>query len=306
MAQLGDHLRLFADDTRLRILHLLATEPLTVAELQDVLELSQSSISGHLAKLKTAGLIHDLAEGSARRYRLREDAPERLRAAWSAVHGLSADDAQHAADRDRLRDLRARVSGSWVDRVAGDLHRAYAPGRTWESLCQGLLCFARFGRAVDIGAGDGALLELVAPRAEKLVCIDPNARMVEAGVARAKAQRLAHVEWKRAAGEALPLADASQDSVLFLQSLQYVDEPAKALAEAARVLAPGGRLLVLTLCRHDFADEAQAFGHRHLGFAAEQLKRWTPALTEHRGDELPPEAKPPRFQTLVFTARRRG
>jgi ArsR family transcriptional regulator len=304
MPPLGDHLRLFADDTRLRILHLLAGEPLTVAELQAVLELSQSSISGHLAKLKTAGLIHDLAEGSARRYRLREDAAPRLRAAWEAVRALSHEDPPHIADRGRLEDVRAQRDGSWVDRVAGDLHRAYAPGRTWDSLCHGLIRFARFGRCVDVGAGDGALLELVAPQAEQVLCIDPNQRMVDAGVQRAKALKLGNVTWKLARGEELPLEDASQDSVLFLQSLQYVEEPGRALAEAARVLAPGGQLLVLTLVRHESA-EAEAFGHRHRGFSAEQLRRWTPRLTDHRHDTLPPESKAPRFQTLVLTAAKR-
>lgn len=301
MALLGDHLRLFADDTRLRLLHLLAAEPLTVAELQEVLELSQSSISGHLAKLKTAALIHDLAEGSARRYRLREDAPERLRAAWDAVRELSLDDPQHTADRARLEAVRAERVTSWVERVAGELHRAYAPGRTWESLAHGLVQFARFGRTLDVGAGDGALLELIAPRAEHVICIDPSQRMVDAGVQRAKALRLANVGWQLARGEQLPLPDESQDSVLFLQSLQYVEEPARALAEATRVLAPDGRLLVLTLRRHDFV-EAEAFGHRHRGFAVDQLKRWTPALSDHRGYDLPAEPKAPRFQSLVFTA----
>jgi ubiquinone/menaquinone biosynthesis C-methylase UbiE len=217
------------------------------------------------------------------------------------VRGLSAEDAQHASDRARLEVVRAERATSWVERVAGDLHRAYAPGRTWESLAHGLVQFARFGRALDVGAGDGALLELVAPRAEHVLCIDPSQRMVDAGVQRAKTLKLANVSWRLARGEDLPLADESQDSVLFLQSLQYVEEPARALAEAARVLAPGGRLLVLTLHRHDFA-EAEAFGHRHRGFALDQLKRWTSALAEHRGYDLPAEAKAPRFASLVFTA----
>lgn len=305
MAPLSDHLRLFADDTRLRLLHLLASESLTVAELQSVLELSQSSVSGHLAKLKTAGLIHDLPEGSARRYRLRDDAPSGLRSAWEAVRDLSRDAPSHTSDRQRLEAVRAQRHGSWVDRVAGDLHRAYAPGRTWDSLCHGLTRFARFGRCVDIGAGDGALLELIAPQAEQVICIDPNQRMVEAGMQRAKALKLGNVAWKLARGEELPLADASQDSVLFLHSLQYVSDPGRALSEATRVLAPGGLLLTLTLVKHDFA-EAEAFGHRHRGFTSEQLRRWTAKLGEHRHDSLPPESKSPRFQTLVFTARKPG
>jgi len=299
MLRLGAWLRLFADESRLRILHLLAAEPLTVAELQAVLDLGQSSISGHLAKLKQAGLIHDRAEGSARRYRLRDDLDARAAAGWQAVRELSADEAQHAADRERLARLRRTRGADWVEAMAGRLDREYAPGRTWESLCHGLLRFADFGRCCDVGAGDGALLGLIAPHARTLTCIDPSPAMLAAGSAAARL--LPHVRWLRARGEALPLTDASQDSVLFLQSLQYVEAPGQALAEAARVLAPGGRLLVLTLARHAFA-EAEAFGHRHRGFSLDQLRRWTPGLADHAGETLPAEPRPPRFQSLVFSA----
>jgi SAM-dependent methyltransferase len=300
---IGDHLRLLADETRLRVLHLLASEPLTVAELQEVLDLGQSSISGHLAKLKQAGLIHDLAEGSARRYRLREDLDGVLRAAWQTVRDLSQEEPQFAADAGRLADLRAARGSSWVERMAGTLHREYAPGRTWDSLCHGLLHFADFGRCVDIGAGDGAMVELLAPRTRTLTCVDPSPAMIAAGRERVQTLKLDGVSFVQATGEDLPLKDAGADSVLFLQSLQYVADPAQALSEAARILAPGGRLLVLTLNRHDFT-EAEAFGHRHRGFATADLKRWTRALDGHQLYSLPPETRAPRFQTLILTARK--
>lgn len=302
---IGDHLRLLADETRLRVLHLLAAEPLTVAELQDVLELGQSSISGHLAKLKQAGLTHDVPEGSARRYRLREDLNGVLKATFTAVHSLSENEPQFAADRTRLEALRERRGSSWVERVAGSLHREYAPGRTWESLCHGLVRLASFGRCVDIGAGDGAMAELIAPQSLKLTCIDPSPAMLAAGRERVAALKLSGVEFVEGTGEDLPLADASADSVLFLQSLQYMTAPETALAEAIRVLAPGGRLLLVTLSRHDFA-EAEAFGHRHRGFSTDQLKRWTRGLVEHHIDVLPPEARTPHFQTVILTARKRS
>ncbi len=298
---IGDTLRLFADETRLRVLHLLEREPLTVAELQQVLDLGQSSISGHLAKLKQAGLIHDLAEGSARRYRLREDADTPLRTAWHAVKDLSRAEPLFAGDAERLEALRTTRGASWVERVAGSLHREYAPGRTWESLCHGLMAFARFGRCVDVGAGDGAMATLLAPRCTQLTCVDPSPAMVQAGRERVAAARLANVAFVAAAGESLPLPDASADAVLFLQSLQYVDDPERCLAEAVRLCAPGGRLLVLTLVEHDHA-EAEAFGHRHRGFSATKLRRWTRTLRRHETYSLPPETRMPRFQTLVFTA----
>lgn len=300
---IGDTLRLFADETRLRVLHLLEREPLTVAELQQVLDLGQSSISGHLAKLKQAGLIHDLAEGPARRYRLREDADGSLRSAWRAIKDLSHDEPLLTGDAARLERLRADRSADWVERVAGSLHREYAPGRTWDSLCHGLMTFAHFGRCVDVGAGDGAMATLLAPRCTHLTCVDPSPAMVKAGQERVSAARLDNVTFATAAGESLPLSDASADAVLFLQSLQYVTDPERCLAEAVRLLTPGGRLLVLTLVEHDHA-EAEAFGHRHRGFTLARLKRWTRALGGHESYTLPPESRMPRFQTLVFTALR--
>ncbi|MBA3697959.1 MAG: metalloregulator ArsR/SmtB family transcription factor [Planctomycetes bacterium] len=302
---IGDYLRLLSDETRLRVLHLLAEEPLTVAELQDVLELGQSSISGHLAKLKQAGLTHDVPEGSARRYRLREDLDGVLKAAWIAVRALSENEPQFAADRKRLESLRERRGSSWVERVAGSLHREYAPGRTWESLCHGLVRLADFGRCVDVGAGDGAMAELIAPQSSKLICVDPSSAMLAAGRERVAALKLSGVEFVEGTGEKLPLDDRSADSVLFLQSLQYMTDPEQALAEATRVLAPNGRLLLVTLAKHDFA-EADAFGHRHRGFSGDQLKRWTKPLGDHLLDQLPPEPRSPHFQTVILSARKRA
>jgi SAM-dependent methyltransferase len=302
---ISDHLRLLADETRLRILHLLEHEPLTVAELQEVLELGQSSISGHLAKLKGAGLIHDLAEGSARRYRLREDQEGTLRVAWQSMRDLSVDEPRFAADRKHHEEIQANRGSSWVDRVAGSLHREYAPGRTWDSLCHGLLHFAHFGRCVDVGAGDGAMVELIAPRSTSLTCIDPSPAMVAAGRSRVQALHISGVDYLQAPGENLPLADGSADAALFVQSLQYIADPAAALAEAVRILAPGGRLLVLTLVTHEFV-ESDAFGHRHRGFAIADLKRWTRTLEHPVSYILPPESRAPRFQTLIFTATRSG
>ena len=298
---IGDTLRLFADETRLRLLHLLEQEPLTVAELQQVLDLGQSSISGHLAKLKQAGFIHDLAEGPARRYRLREDADAALRSAWKAVRELSRDEVLFTGDAGRLERLRNSRGASWVERVAGSLHREYAPGRTWDSLCHGLMHFAHFGHCVDVGAGDGAMVGLLAPRCTHLTCIDPSAAMVKAGRERIAGLGLGNVSIIEASGESLPLSEGNCNAVLFLQSLQFVLDPERCLAEAVRVLAPNGHLLVLTLAAHDHA-ESEAFGHRHRGFTPSKLKRWTRELKQHASYTLPPESRMPRFQTLIFTA----
>lgn len=307
MTAIGDHLRLFADETRLRVLHLLEADALTVAELQELLDLGQSSISGHLAKLKHAGLIHDHPEGSSRRYRWRDDVPPHLRQVWDAVRLLNAADDQVKADAANLDRLRKLRGSAWVDRVAGSLHREYAPGRTWECLCQGLLRFARFGRCVDIGAGDGAMVELLAPRSDSLICVDPAPAMAAAARKRIAALGYAEPQVRviESVGEHLALPDASADSVLFLQSLQYIGDSAAALTEATRILAPGGRLLVLTLLAHSYA-ESDRYGHRHRGFDKESLAHWTRGLTSHEVELLAPETRAPHFQTILFTASKAG
>ena len=295
-------LRLLADETRLRLLHLLEHEPLTVAELTAVLDLGQSSISGHLAKLKQAGLVHDVAEGSAHRYRLRDDAPEGLRHAWAAARQLSGGDPAISADQRALAQHRATSGQDWVARVAGCLHREYAPGRTWDSLAHAFAAAGRFGRCCDIGAGDGALAGLLASASTALTCIDPSPAMIAAGRARCSQAGLDNVTWVEAAGERLPLPDASQDTVLLLQSLQYVERPQDVLLECGRVLAANGRLLVLTLAEHHH-DEAARYGHRHRGFRDADLRAWLrPWCAKPRLVHLPPEARAPRFQSILLTA----
>ncbi len=295
-------LRLLADETRLRLLHLLEREPLTVAELTAVLDLGQSSISGHLAKLKQAGLVHDVAEGSAHRYRLRDDAPETLRLAWAAARQLSQGDPAIGADLRTLERHRAAMGQDWVARVAGCLHREYAPGRTWDSLAHAFAAAGRFGRCCDIGAGDGALAGLLASASTSLTCIDPSPAMVAAGRARCADASLANVTWIEAAGERLPLKDASQDTVLLLQSLQYVEAPSEVLHECGRVLAPHGRLLLLTLAEHEH-EEAARYGHRHRGFRDADLRGWLkPWCAKPRLVHLPAEARAPRFQSILMTA----
>ena len=142
---LGAHLRLLSDASRLRLMHLLALEPLTVSELQQLLASSQSSISGHLAKLRQAQFIHAITEGSANRYRLREDLSAEQAQTWSAVAELSREDPMVQQDRAALKALIAQRQQSWVERMAGSLHRAYSPGRTWESLAHTLAA------CVDLG-----------------------------------------------------------------------------------------------------------------------------------------------------------
>ncbi len=297
-----DLLRLIVDPTRLRILAILAQGPLTVAEVQEVLDLAQSSASGHLAKLKAAGFIRDLAEGSARRYRLREDMEPDARRVWDCVRDLYHDDPRLRVDAEHLARLRLEAGTSWVDRVAGSLHRTYAPGRSWDSIAHALLPLVRLGVCADIGAGDGAMIEMLAPQATTLICVDPSEAMVSAGRQRIADLGLSHIRYLACAAEDLSLTEPC-DTVLFLQSLQYIADPARALARAISALAPGGHLVILTLARHDH-DDCRRYGHLHHGFSPEDLRSWMPGIQTPQIIPLLPETTGPRYQPLLAWGRK--
>lgn len=304
MPKLCDTLRLLSDDKRLRILHLLSQEPLTVAELQELLGLSQSSVSSHLGKLKRAGFLHDVAEGSAHRYRLREDLQEDQGRCWQALADMSRSSPEIAADQQRLQELRSRRGRSWVEQVAGQLHREYAPGRTWEALGHSFLAALDLGDCVDVGAGDGTMIELLLGSCRSLTCVDPSPAMVAAAQQRIQGQSWQQrVRYCQAPAEALPLDDASYDTVLFLQSLQYMQDPQRALQEAQRILRPRGLLICLSLATHQHA-ECERYGHRHRGFSCQQLRAWTAACVQHRCLTLAAESRPPRFTPILLTVRK--
>ena len=296
-----ERLRLLADETRIRILHLLDQEPLTVAELQELLHLGQSSVSGHLSKLKHAQIIHAVSEGASHRYRMREDMPDALEQCWQSVKQLSVQDPEIAQDQQNLGTFRQRRGANWVDAVAGSLEHHYSPGRSWESMCQALVSFAQLGTCVDIGSGDGSLLGLLAPSSDELHCVEPSEAMGEAAQRTIKKLKLKNVTMHHASAASLPLDDNSCDSALMLQSLHYVDDPKLAIQEAQRVLKPGGRICIATLLEHQYA-EAERYGHKHFGFSEKQCKQWFQAWGKLRITQLHPEDRPPHFQSLLVTA----
>jgi ArsR family transcriptional regulator len=303
-------LRALNDATRVRLLAVLEDEELTVAELQRVLDVPQSRVSTHLARLKEAGLALDRIDGPHRYYRVADGhAPPVARAAWALLREQLADDAQLERDRDRRRAvLAARGGESWVDRVAGSLDRHYSPGRTWESLARALALAVDLGDVADLGCGDGAIAELLAPHAKRIVGVDRSERMIEAGRQRLAKAHLDRVELVLGDMHALPLDEASVDFVLMQQSLQYAERPAEVLREAARVLRPNGRLLVVTLSAHRHDEVRETYGHVHLGFRAAQLRGWLRAagLDVVHLASAGRERRPPQFEALAALARKPG
>lgn len=296
-------LRVLSDATRVRLLALLEREELTVAELAAVTRLAQPRVSTHLAKLKEHGLVRDRRAGVSAYYRFAEDEMDKAqRALWSAL-SAGADDPLLRSDAERLPDvLAARATEqNWADSVAGDMERHYSPGRTWEALARTALPLLWPGDVLDIASGDGVLAELLSPHAERYVCIDSSQRVVNAASERLR--RFENVEVIEGDMHALPFPDASFDLVALMHALTYAEKPAKAVAEAARVLRPGGRLLLSSLARHEHRAVVEAYGHVNLGFTERELRRFAEkaGLTIANCETVTRERRPPHFEVISLT-----
>jgi SAM-dependent methyltransferase len=298
-------LALFGDPTRARLLHLLAEEELSVLELTEAMRLPQSRVSTHLGKLREARLVRDRRAGSAVFYSLCQPLEGRAAGLWELLRA-GAGDPLLEQDAQRMRALVAARGRSWADSAAGQLERHYAPGRTWEAYLRGLLGLTELGSVLDVASGDGAIAELIAPRAARVVCLDRSARMVAAG--RARLAHLPQVSFQLGDMQALPFAENQFDQVLHLNALGCASDPQRALAEAARVLRPGGRLALVTLAAHAHAAEAARYDHLQLGFEPGALR----AALEAQGLQVSlcavtgRERREPHFEIVTAHARRPG
>ncbi len=266
-------LTLLADPTRLRLLSLLEEAELSVAELTRITELPQSRVSTHLGKLRTAGLVTEHRTGNSTRLTVdRGQLPVGPRELWALVRG-QIDDRVLAADverRDTLVQARERSAG-WPDQVAGQMEHRYSPGRTWEASARGLVGLLRLGDVLDVGSGDGVLATLLAARARTVTCLDRSSRVIEA--ARTRLSHLTNVKLEQGDMHALPFADHRFDQVLHFHALTYAEHPRTAVAEAFRVLRPGGDLVLVTLHRHGYSDISSAYSHRIDGFTVPELRQ---------------------------------
>lgn len=271
LTQTVDLLGALADPTRVRLLALLVDAELTVAELTRITDLPQSRVSTHLRKLKDASFVRDRREGGSSFYALDEAMSEQARELWEAMHARLADEQLDQDQRRREAALAARTSRArWPDEVAGQMERHYSPGRTWEATARGLLGFLSLGAVLDVGSGDGVNAELLAPRSRHVTCLDLSPRVIEA--AKVRLAHVDNVDFRVGDMHDLPFVSRSFDAVLLLNALTYSDRPALAIAEAARVLRPGGALALVTLAEHEHGTIAAAYDHQNLGFSPGRLE----------------------------------
>ena len=308
MASIAKTLRVLGDVNRLRILLLLAREELSVAELQEILGHGQSTISTHLAQLKHAGLVEDRRTGKNIWYRAKSEG-EVVSGLLVSLQQVPAELPEAQQDQSALElVLRKRQdkTRAFFDDMAGRLGREYVPGRSWKSIAEALLVLLPPMVIADLGAGEGAFSLLLAQRAIKVIAIDNSDRMVELGSALAQKQGVTALEYRKGDLEAVPIDDGSVDLALLSQSLHHALHPARAIAEAWRILKPGGRITVLDLVQHRFAEARELYADVWLGFSEVELE----ALLTKQGfaqvhtSVVHKETEAPFFQTVLASASR--
>jgi SAM-dependent methyltransferase len=294
-------LNLLGDESRIRLCALLRERELSVTDLVRVTGISQSRVSTHLARLREGGFVRDRREGQHSFYVLaRNTLPGTAKAVLDEA--TSSADPTLEGDQRRLLELDAEQRGELPESFAGEMHRHYSPGRTWESLATGIAALLRLGDVLDVGSGDGAAASYLAPHCRSLVCIDTSQRMIDA--ARERLAAYPHVRTLVADVAELPFRASSFDSVIVFHTLTYAEHPQRALEECARVLRPGARLVVLSLDKHDQSGVTAPYGERHSGFSPRTLRTLLSraGLGVTSSDVACREAKKPHFQVVLAVA----
>ena len=287
--EICSQLGILSEPTRVRILRVLERGELGVGELAQVVRLPQSTVSRHLKTLLEGAWVQRRSAGTANFFRMLPDAlGEAERGIWDLVRGVLDKDPALAEDLSRMEMVLAqraassseffgRLGGGW-DALRRDLFGDGFLLPTLLSLVPGDLVLA------DLGCGTGGVLADLAPCVQSVIGIDREQAMLD--VAASRLEGVDNVELRLGSLEALPLVDGEVNAALCMLVLHHVAHPEKVLAEAARALAPGGRLLLLDMVLHDREEYRTTMGHQHLGFSREAVEGWAQAaglsLASHR------------------------
>jgi ArsR family transcriptional regulator len=299
-----DRLSALADATRSRLLLVLEQHELTVGELCAIVQLPQSTVSRHLKTLGSDGWVVSRAEGTSRQYRIAQPLDAPARRLWLIVRDQVGATEAAARDAQRLRTVladRRLKSEEFFSSAAGqwDSLRAELFGRRADvTALLGLL--DESWTVGDLGCGTGQMSEALAPFVQRVVAVDGSRAMLAA--ARKRLGRTPNVELRHGELESLPIDDGALDAAVLFLVLHYVVDPGAVLVEVQRVLAPGGRLLVVDMVPHEREEYRQQMGHLWQGFANEQLGTWLEeaglGVAHYRQLPVDPQAKGP----LLFAA----
>ena len=300
-----DDLSVLADQTRSRMLLVLERHEVTVGELCAVLQLPQSTVSRHLKTLADANWVSSRRDGTSRYYTLALDERD---AATRKLWALLRDQVEGspAADQDARRlkgvltrrqtaseEFFASASGQW-DRLREDLFGRTSALRALPALCDPDWTVG------DLGCGTGQTSEALAPFVAKVIGVDRSSEMLQS--ARRRLKEWPNVDVRRGALEELPIADGELDAALLMLVLHHVPDPSAALAESARVLRRGARLVICDMLPHDHEEYKQQMGHVWLGFSESQLARLLGAAGYARIRFVPLPADPEASGPALFVA----
>ena len=278
MESLPGLFRLLGDEARLRILRLLASERLNVSELTTVLGIAQSGVSRHLGLLAEAGLVLERREGAFTWFSLAPALGPGNGALGQLLHTHFADSARDPRSREdqarlqevlRLRKENFDVHASPDARRTGQL----VPGRSWAAWARALARLLPPLRVADLGCGEGYLTVEASRFASRVIAVDRSAEVLKRARALARRRKVDNVIWRRGEIENVPIKDGGVDVAILSQALHHAADPARAVAEAARVVAPGGKVLVLDLRAHGEGWVRDRLGDRWQGFEDGALAR---------------------------------
>jgi demethylmenaquinone methyltransferase/2-methoxy-6-polyprenyl-1,4-benzoquinol methylase/ArsR family transcriptional regulator len=291
--------------TRLRLIGLLCEAELTVSELVAILGQSQPRVSRHLKLLVEAGLAERQREGAWAFYRLADRGGSLARA---LIARIDPADATLAADRARLevaREARRKQAAAYFAERAADwdtIRALHAPESRVEAAIGAMIGVRPIGAVLDLGTGTGRMLELAAPLAERAVGVDQSPAMLALARSRIDQSGLRNVQLRQGDIYAPPVERGGYDLVIVHQVLHFLDDPARALDEAARALRPGGRLLVVDFVAHQEEYLREQFAHRRLGFAVEEVEAFLAAagLSPVETTLVPPQSGEPGKLTVAL------
>ena len=273
MDAIATYLKTLGHPDRLRILALLKQGELTVSELVQILGLSQPRITQYIKSLEQAGIVERMKEGSWVFSRLKRGPEAEVPILTATLASLTGDNAQLSADRVRLEEVRSdrsRQAEAFFASVANDqdqLGHEYLPQADIEAALINLVSGLKFTRMVDLGTGTGRMLKLFAPYIHSGVGIDDSVEMLRVARHTLSDDAYAHISVQQADLQDAPLKDGASDLVTLHQVLHFLDDPANAVAEAARLLGEGGHMLITDFTTHDLEHYRDDYAHRRLGFS---------------------------------------
>ncbi len=309
MARLLAALEAAGEITRLRLLALLCEAELTVSELVAILGQSQPRVSRHLRLLTEAGLAERRREGAWAFFRLAEEGGAFAR---DLIARLDPADPVLAADRVRLdmtREARRRQAAAYFAQRAPDwdhIRSLHAPEQRVETAIMTMIGDKPVRALLDLGTGTGRMLELAAPLADRAVGVDQSAAMLALARSHVEQSGLANIQLRQGDIYAPPVERDAYDLVIIHQVLHFLDDPARAISEAARALSPGGRLLIVDFHAHDEEVLRQEYAHRHLGFLHSEMDAYITAaglVAAHAHQILPTPGASANLTVMIWLAR---